>query len=309
MNGLGTTPTSKLYKPYICNINITVTNFTERWQWDCVNVINVGWMKRMTKEFLRKHCKDNKLYMTPELNDVLYLHYKGIIIIMLIRELDLILICFWDILTYSCMPAGTGPIIMSHDLFVNVKWLRTYFKFKYFLPLLCSPIPVAGWKGFSKIENLEEYTGLKSIWLECNGISAIENLEGQTELRCLYVHQNLIKKIENLDHMTKLDTINLSNNSVCKIENLSSLPKLNTLQMAHNRLSTVEDIQHLKDCHHLSVLDLSNNRLADPEIMDVFKEMKNLHVLNLMGNPCIKKIENYRRKTIVNCVRCLEVLQ
>lgn len=32
---------------------------------------------RMTKETLRELCKQNKLYMIPHHNDVLYLHFKG----------------------------------------------------------------------------------------------------------------------------------------------------------------------------------------------------------------------------------------
>lgn len=31
----------------------------------------------LTKDWLRKHCREQKLYTTPYLNDKLYLHFKG----------------------------------------------------------------------------------------------------------------------------------------------------------------------------------------------------------------------------------------
>ncbi len=71
----------------------------------------------MNLKEIKKICKELKLYSTPELNDVLYLHYKGF----------------------------RAPSLFSGAYFLAVSL------------------------GFTRIQNLEEYTGVKCLYLEGNG--------------------------------------------------------------------------------------------------------------------------------------------
>ena len=86
------------------------------------------------------------------------------------------------------------------------------------------------YKGYSKIQNLEEYTGVKALFLEGNGFTKIEGLEAQKECKSLYLQENVLDKIEGLDSMVGLDTLNLSKNYITTLSLAHLLNWANSLK-------------------------------------------------------------------------------
>eukprot|EP00752_Nemacystus_decipiens_P004053 g3711.t1 len=157
------------------------------------------------------------------------------------------------------------------------------------------------YKGIRQIQNLEEYTGLRVLWLEGNGLCKLEGMEAQTQMKTLYAHENLLEKIEGLDSFLELDTLNLSKNFIKRVENIGHLGRLTTLLLANNHLETADDVRQVLQCPSIQTLDLQHNRINDPDVVDIVSAMHDLRVLYLQGNPVVKHIRHYRKNLVSKC--------
>lgn len=159
------------------------------------------------------------------------------------------------------------------------------------------------YKGWREIQSLEGWTGLKTLYAECNAFSLISGLENCTKLRSLFLQENCITKISGLESLPDLWSINLSNNFIERIEGLEGCKGLNTLMIAKNKIGFggVRDVEKLADTGIFSV-DIQDNRIDDPDVLpEVFARMRDLRVLYFKGNAAGRKIVNYRKSTTVYC--------
>jgi len=117
-------------------------------------------------------------------------------------------------------------------------------------------------KGFMKIENLDNFVNVKVLYLESNNICKIENLSHLKQLSLLYLQDNHIQKIENLEQNTELSVLKLSGNRIEVIENLECLTKLHNFHIDKNIIHSYKNILKLKECPSIAVVKINFNILS-----------------------------------------------
>ncbi|KNE70535.1 hypothetical protein AMAG_14658 [Allomyces macrogynus ATCC 38327] len=158
-------------------------------------------------------------------------------------------------------------------------------------------------KGFAQIsEDIAQYSGLKTLWLEGNALSELRYLDALTELKCLYIQENVFEHLDGISRLVNLTILNVSNNLLTALPaELADLPHLASLHASNNKLIAVDSVAVLARCAQLSVVDLHHNQLADTRVVtDVLYAMPSLAVLTLHHNPVTQAVAHYRRNFIIH---------
>jgi len=161
------------------------------------------------------------------------------------------------------------------------------------------------YKGFLRIEGMEDYINVRSLHLDNNNIARIEGLDRMTDLRSLHLGGNRIAEIEGLESNIELRFLNLEGNALGHVANVRHMVKLETLNLAANRIEQLEDISELKELPALINMDVSSNSIDAVEgVVEFWSDFQKLKVLRYHGNPGVRMVSHYRKR-IVNALPSL----